>query len=718
MKSEEDIKTGPEPAKGRMFSEFEPPSYEEWVAEAKRLLKGISFEKKMFTQTVEGITLKPIYRKEDISGLWHIHSPCGFPPYLRGNQAIYRDAHAWEIAQEINYPDLTAFNSAIRHDLERGLTAITIPLDTAAKFGLDSENTQNLPAGDGGLSVFSLSEFEAALDGVDLSRFPLFIDCGISGLPFLGFYAKLAEKNGINPNQLRGSIAMDPLGLLVSNGKLTVDIESLYDELADITKWASDNAPNIGTIHIHGETYNNGGANAVQELAYVMATAVEYMRALEKRGIDPETSVPHFRFSFGMGANFFMETAKLRAARLIWHKITEACGMPEEKRKMHIHARTSNYTKTFYDPFVNMLRATTETFSAIAGGADSVHSATFDEQIRPSDEFARRIARNVQLILKEESHLAQIMDPAGGSWYIEKLTDDIAEKTWEQFAEIEKTGGMYKALLDGFPQSEVAKIAEQRAKAYASRKSSIIGTNKYPNTEEQSLDLHPFDYGEFKKTRINDLKELSNAVNEEDRTALSNKIKDGSFTEAVIDAVSNNMPLSEILKIIRQGKEPSASITRILPLRVSQDYERLRLAVEKHREEKGGMKVFLATLGPVRKYMPRLDFAASFFEVGGFEVIRTMGYDSSEEATNAAFDEDANVVVICGLDDSYPDMAPVAATVVKKKKPDAIVIMAGMPPDDDLKKKYGDAGVDDFIHLKSNTLKTLIEIASKLGVTL
>ncbi len=718
MKSDDDIKTGPEPAKGRMLNEFEPPSYEEWVGEAERLLKGIPFEKKMFTKTVEGITLKPIYRKEDIADLRHINSPSGFPPYLRGNHAIYRDTHAWEIAQEINYPDLTAFNSALRHDLERGLTAVTIPLDTAAKFGLDPENTKNLPAGDGGLSVFSLSEFEAALDGVDLSKFPLFIDCGISGLPFFGFYVKLAEKNGIKPDQLRGSIGVDPLGMLVSNGKLTVDIESLYDELADITKWALENAPIIGTIRIHGESYNNGGANAVQELAYVMATAVEYMRALEKRGVDPEKSVPHFRFSFGMGANFFMETAKLRAARLVWHKITEACGLPEEKRKIHIHARTSNYTKTFYDPYVNMLRATTETFSAIAGGADSVHSATFDEQIRPSDEFARRIARNVQLILKEESHLAQIMDPAGGSWYIEKLTDNIAEEAWKKFTEIEKMGGMYQALLDAYPQSEVAKTAEQRANGYASRKNSIIGTNKYPNTEEQSLDLHPFDYGEFKKTRINDLKKLSNAVSEEDKTALSHKIKDGSLTEAVIDAVSKNMPLSEVLKIIRQGKQPSASITRILTLRASQDYEKLRLAVEKHREEKGDMKVFMATLGPVRKYMPRLDFSASFFEVGGFEVIRTMGYDNPKEAANAALDEDANFVVICGLDDAYPDMAPVVASEVKKKKPDAVVIMAGMPPDDELRKKYEDAGVDDFIHLRSNALKTLTEIASRQGVIL
>jgi methylmalonyl-CoA mutase len=347
-----------------------------------------------------------------------------------------------------------------------------------------------------------------------------------------------------------------------------------------------------------------------------------------------------------------------------------------------------------------------------------VHSATFDEQIRPSDEFARRIARNVQLILKEESHLAQIMDPAGGSWYIEKLTDDIAEETWKQFAEIEKMGGMYQALLDAYPQSEVAKTAEQRANAFACRKSSIIGTNKYPNTEEQGLDLHPFDYNEFKKTRTNDLKELGNEASEEDKTSLSNKMEDGSLTEAVIDAVGKNMPPGEILRIIRQGKEPSASITRILPQRASQDYERLRLAVEKQHEEKGGMKAFMATLGPVRKYMPRLDFSASFFEVGGFEVIRTMGYDSSEEAANAALDEDANVVVICGLDDSYPDMAPVVATTVKTKKPDAIVIMAGLPPGDELKKKYEDAGVDDFIHLKSNALKTLIEIASKLGVTL
>jgi len=701
-----------------MFEEFEPPSYEEWVAEVERLLKGIPFEERMLTKTVEGITLKPIYRKEDIADIPHLHAPSGFPPYVRGNQAVYHNSHAWEIAQEIKYPDITAFNSALRHDIERGLTGVTMPLDSATKLGLDPENNDNIMAGDDGLSILSLNELEMALEGVDTAEFPIFIDCGISGLPLLGSYVRLAEKQGVDRGRLGGSIGMDPLGLLVANGKLPVDVESLYDEMADMTAWAFEHAPYLGTISIHGEAYNNGGASAVQELAYVAATAVAYMRAMEKRSIDPGKSVPHFRFSFGIGANFFMEISKLRAARLIWNKITEKCGLADDKRKIHIHARTSNYTKTCYDPYVNILRTTTETFSAIAGGADSIHSATFDEQIRPSDEFARRIARNVQLILKEESHLAQIMDPAGGSWYIEHLTNELARESWKQFTGIEKMGGMYQALLDGYPQSEVAMIAEERANGYAFRKSTIVGTNKYPNPEEEKLNPHPFDYMQFKKKRIDDLKKIRDRVSQDDRDKFSKNIQAASVTEAVIDAVDRGLPIADILHLIRKDKKPSASITPIPKLRASQQYEKLRHAVEKQREEKGDMKVFMAALGPVRKYMPRLDFSASFFEVGGFEVIPTLGYDSAEDAAHAALDEDADIVVICGLDNSYPGMAPITASAVKKEKPDAIIIMAGLPADDGLKKKYEDAGVDRFIHLRSNVLQTLTEIASRLGVTL
>jgi methylmalonyl-CoA mutase len=718
MKSNDDIKKGPEPAKGRMFEELEPHSYEEWAAEAKRVLKGIPLEKKLFTETVEGITLRPIYHKEDIADIPHVHAPSGFSPYVRGNEVLYRDSKAWEIAQEIKYPDITAFNSALRHDLSRGLTAITIPLDTATKLGLDMENDKNVIVGDVGLSILAFDDFKKAFDGIDLAKFPLFIDCGISGLPLLGFYVNLARKQNVGLKELRGSVGMDPIGFLVSNGKLPIDIDSLYDELADMTVWASEHAPKLGIMQIHGETYNNGGASAVQELAYALSTAVEYMRELEKRNIVPEKCVPHFRFSFGMGSNFFMEISKLRAARLLWNKITRECGLSDGKRKMYIHARTSNYTKTYYDPHVNMLRVTIETFAAVAAGAESVHTATFDEQIRPSDEFARRIARNVQLILKEESHLSRIMDPAGGTWYVEHLTNDIAGAAWKEFMEIEKMGGIYKALIDGYPQTEVAKIAEKRANNYAFRNNTIVGTNKYSNPDEEKLNPHPFDYGEFKKARIDDLKKIKNSAGQNNREKISKRAKETLLTEAAIDAADIGLPVSDIISIIRKDKQPSTSIAPIPELRASGQYEKLRNAVESHREEKGNLKVFMATLGPIRKYMPRLNFSASFYEVGGFEVIRTMGFDSPEDAANSALEEDANVIVICGLDACYPEMAPVTASIVKKKKPDAIVIMAGLPPNDELKKKYEAAGVDQFIHLKSNVLQTLTEIASRLGVTL
>lgn len=710
------------PSEDKLFEEFPPSSYDQWRAEVDRILKGASFDNKMMTRTFEDIALNPIYNNEDMSQIHFQESPPGYAPYARGINPYPQNGRAWEIAQEINYPDIVEFNRALLHDIENGLTAVILPLDLAGRLGFDPDNAHRGDTGRHGVSISSLKGLSEALEGVDLAEIPVYIQCGISGLPYLSLYAALAKRNGIPTHALRGALAMDPLGELILQGELSETIEYLYNEMSEMTSWAIHNAPHMGTIHVHGEPFSEGGGNVVQELAFVLAIAVEYLRGMDSRGFELEKVIPHFRFSFSQGSNFFMETAKLRAARLLWNRILEECGLPEDSRKMQIHARTSGYTKTTYDPYANILRSTVETLSGIIGGANGIYSAPFDEHIRPADEFSRRLARNIQLVLKEETHLDRIMDPAGGSWFIEKLTADIAEAAWKLFRKVESLGGMYRSLLEGFPQAKISGNASERAHAFTLRENIMVGTNRYPNPSEERLAQKPFDYHAFHEKRAHDMDELRASFIKQSESHAPEYLDElinarrGSIAEAMIEAVGRGATVGDIVRTMRMGRKTSISIAPIPRIRGAEPFEKLRIAIEKQRSAKSNLKVYLATIGPAADYMPRLDFSAQFFEIGGFDVIRTLGHEDPKEAVNSALDENPSIVVICGRDDSYPDSAPIIAKAINKANPYIIVVLAGLPKSKSLETKYIEAGVDLFIHSGSNILETLTDLASRLAV--
>ncbi len=705
-----------------LFEEFSSSSYQQWRAEAERLLRGASFDKKMITHTDEGITLQPIYRKEDLKDVPHIDSFPGTPPYIRGNSPIKGHGSNWEIAQEISYPDCIGFNDALQFDLKRGLTAVNLPLDFASRKGLDPDQARVGDVGYHGVSICSANELDKALKGIDLSTTPVYLHTGASGLTFYGFLLAMADKANIDSTNLSGAIAADPIGELAKYGRITALISQMMDEIAIMTSWAHDHSPKLGTIWIHGDTYHNAGANGVQELAFTLAAAVYYLRQLEERKVPLETIVKQMRFSFGAGSHLFMEIAKLRAARVLWNSITEECGLSTDNRAMWIHAVTSRYNKTVYDPYVNMLRSTTEAFSSAVGGADSLSVTPFDDCIRPSDEFSRRVARNTQVILKEEAHLAQTIDPAGGSWYVEKLTSEIADSAWKLFQEIEKRGGMYQALKDGFIQELIMESSRNKADALASRKKTVVGTNRFPNAKEKPLELKDFSFEEIHKQRSKQVKRIR------DESALSKNLKVLSnlgeliqtphkeVIHAVISAAKKGATVGEISKALRRDKAIMVEMPPLPAQRQSVSLEMLRRKIEKHQAGGHKTKVFIATLGPIRKYMPRLDFIASFFEVGGFQVVRTTGYDSPIQAADGALESGAKVVVICGLDEAYESDAAKAAEKIQAVNVNARIVLAGKPLDHTLIDRLTKSGVSKFIHAKSNVLYELKDIASGLGV--
>lgn len=704
----------------RIREDFPVPTYEEWKAVVEQDLKGVPFEKKLLTKTYEGITLQPIYTRKDIENLPHVENTPGYHYYVRSTKLSGYLTRPWDIAQEIPYSLPEEFNEALTNDLKKGQTAINIFLDKATQNGVDADKASECEVGVCGLSLSTISDIEKALNGVDLTKYPIYINAGVSLLAVLSLLAAYAKKHNYNLKEIRGSVEIDPISSLLYDGKLNASLDNLYDEIAAAIKWAEENAPNLRIVSASGLVYHNAGATAVQELAYTLSAAINHLDALLDRGIDINTAAKYFRFSFGIGTNYFMEIAKLRAARYLWAKIVESYGGDENAQKMLIHGRSSIFYQTVYDPYVNMLRTTTEAFSAVIGGVDSLHSSCFNESIGLPDEFARRIARNVQILLNEESNLSKIIDPAGGSYYIEKLTDEVANLTLKMVQDIDDKGGIVKFIESGELQSSINAILEERKKDLAKRKTVLVGTNQYANTKEEKLEAVLPDCKEIKKKRSEYIQKFRTSGDNSKHTAILQKLQsivdnNTDKLNTAIEAILEGATLGEVASAIRSNYSESQSVTPLKIVRLAEDFEQLRNAVEDYKKKTGSApKLYLANMGPLKQHKARADFSRGFFEVGGFDVIYPAGADTPEQAAEEAVKSGAKVVVICSTDETYPELVPPFTKKVKEFDPNVIVVLAGYPKEQ--VEAHKQSGVDEFIFLGADVYAIISNLFKKLGV--
>lgn len=669
------------------FDEFPAPTYQAWRAEAEATLAGAPFEKKLVTRTSEGIDIQPIYRREDLAALTHLGSLPGEPPFVRGT----RSTGAWEIAQEIPCMSAEALNEALRNDLERGQTAVNI---TEADL------------------IETAGDIDRILEGVDLGRLPLFIQPGSAGLPLFASLISHLLRKGTELHALRGALENDPLGELISHGSLPHSLADAFDRMALVTRSAILRTPHFRTAGVRLHAYSGAGGDAVQELAFALATGVEYLRQLETRGLGVNEAASHFFFAFSIGSDFFTGLAKLRAARMLWARIVSASGGGADAQKMYIHARTSLWNRSTLDPYVNMLRGTAEAFAAVAGGCDSLHIGPFDEVIRTPDDVSRRLARNTHIILRDECHFDRVIDPAGGSYYVETLTGQLARKAWTLFQEIEKQGGMTSAVANGIPQAQVRAVAGRKAESVALRRFSLIGVNVYANPKENLLE----DPLESKKcAEIGDRAAGAPAappVGVAARLAELSKAAHESIVELAIAAAAEGATFGGISSALSARDGEPAKAEQLALRRAAEPFERLRAAVAAG----GTPKVFLANMGPVRQHKPRADFAVSFFQVGGFGVIENRGFPSVEAAADAACQSNAPIIAICSTDETYPEIVPPLARKIKASRPDVIVVLAGFPKEH--VQAFKEAGVDEFIHIRANCYEMLRGIAEKIGLIL
>lgn len=703
----------------RLLEDFEPPSLDAWHQEAVRLLKGAPFDKKMLAETYEGITLQPMYTRQNTADLVHARVLPGDVPFTRATTRLGYRREPWWVAQELPYPDYQEFNAALREGLERGQTAVNLVLDTASQSGQDPDHARAGQVGDRGTSIASVLGLSRALAGVDLEFTPLLVQPGSAALPFAAMIVAWLRKSGRDVTRMRGSIGMDPLAGLVTHGELPLALDRAYDELALLSRWAKVHAPGVRTLSAYGFPYHEAGGSAVHELGFTLAAGVHGLRELERRGLDVAEAADRIQFGFAVGTQFFLEVAKLRAARLLWARVVEGAGGGDGGR-MVIHARTGNRSLTRVDPYVNILRATTGAFSAVMGGCDSLHVAPFDAPIGLPSPLSRRLARNTQTILREESHFEAVIDPAGGACYVEALTEQLAHKSWELFQRTEAAGGLVKALKDGWPQQEVAAVAGQRRRNAAVRKEALVGTSVFPNATETPVTPHTCDPASFHDARSRTLQRLRTSLEHAEAVEVLERLHrifdspPDELFETLVSAAEAGATIGELTTILRHGEGDLPRVAPIHAFRIAEPFEQLRERVEKWRADRRDPLVFLANIGPVSGYMPRLEFTRSFFRVGGFSVEGDRWFGSPEEASEAAIAAGAPVVAIVSTDDQYPQVVPEVAARVKTRQPDAVVVLAGFPKDQ--VETFREAGVDEFIHIRADVPSVLGQLAQRIGV--
>lgn len=699
------------------FDEFTPPTWDEWVEACNALLKGKPFDKIMYTKNYEGITFKPIYTRKDTDEILPTDDYPGMGDFLRGSTVNGYIHEPWGIAQSCDETMPAENNELLKHEIDKGSTVYNIKFDTATLNAVDVADAEK--PGDEGVNVTTADDMNVLLNGLDFEKYPVMMYTGATAVNLLGLTSAVLKAQGKDVKCLRGVIGADPIGELIRKGSSKASLDALYDDMAESIKWAKANAPELRTVFVRSEVFTDGGAEAVQEVAYTFAEAVEYIRQMLKRGVSLKDAASSLYFCFNQGANFFMEIAKLRALRQVWAAIMEAFGAEEADRSIMVHGRSSRFTKTVIDPYVNMLRNTTQTFSSVVGGVNTYENAPFDEMIRKGDEFSRRIARNLHVMLQEEFGMLRPIDAAGGSWAVESLTKEIAEKIWAEFQKVEGMGGITAALKEGYPQKTIAAVLEQRFKNLDYRKDRAVGVNMYPNMTEEPLDPRPEDTEKLKKLRVAAVEAFRGDI---DTEYLKEKLAGVDTVEKAEDAFAAGATVAEVAA----ARGAAAGDVTVEPIAVhhwTERYEALRFDTERYIKETGkNIEVFLANMGPIPQHKARADFSTSFLQVGEFNVHLNDGFQDGEDGTaiekcvKAAAAEHYDVAVICSTDATYPEIVPALAPELKKVLPEgATLFLAGAAPKD-LEEQYRAAGVDDFISVSANCYEILRMLQKKKGM--
>jgi len=613
--------------KEKLFTEFQAPTTQEWLDKIEVDLKGADFQKRLVWRTNEGFNVQPFYRREDLKDLKTPDALPGEFPFVRGNK---KDSNEWYVRQNIKVDDPKEANKKALDILNKGINSLGFQF-----------------SGD----LVSKDTVETLLDGIYCDIVEVnFATCPKHSVELAEILVGFFQNKGYDKEKVVGSIEFDPMAKIVMKGKDVTPVLEIAPKLVETLK----DYPNFRCIAVSSDALNNAGAYIVQELGYALAWGNEYLQQLVDAGVDVDLAAKSIKFNMGVSENYFMEIAKFRAARLLWAQIVKqyepkcdcAC-------KMVVNATTSFYNQTLFDSYVNLLRSQTEAMSAALGSVHSMVVTPFDAPYEEATDFSERIARNQQLLIKEESHFDRIVDPSAGSYYIEHLTNALAQEAWKIFLKVEEEGGFLAAVKAGTIQDDINATNVKRHGDAAKRKEFLLGTNQFPNFTEKS----------------------------EGKKALGSACCCGATAEA-------------------------APFKAISSTRLAADFENLRI----HTEETKVPTAFMLTIGNLAMRQARAQFSCNFLACAGYKVIDNLGFKTVEEGIDAALEAKADIVVICSSDDEYAEYAIPAFKYLNGR---AMFVVAGAPACmEDLKA----AGIENYIHVKCNVLETLKEYNQKLGI--
>ena len=609
-----------------LFSEFPPVSKEQWKDKAIKDLKGADFEKLVY-KTLEGFDVQPFYTMEDTEGLDYLQK------FENISEKSTADVKSWVNCEKIKVKDSKSGHKLASESLHGGAQGLIFDIDDPAAIN-----------------------FEVLLSQIDLTQISVSFVSKKDPLNLVKQYFDFLATNNIDKNQVSGNLEFDPLGNYAVSGQHN---EAAFDDLREVLKLVAS-APEFFAITVNSSHFHDSGSSLVQEIAYTLNTAVEYIDKLSEAGAEVETIINNLQFSIAVGTDYFMEIAKLKAIRILFAKIAEAYGLQDfDPGNIRIHCFTALWSKTLYDPSVNMLRDTTIAMSAIIGGCNSLNIEPYDASFKNPKTFLRRIARNISTIIKDESYLNKVVDPVAGSYYLENLIDQQLQNSWNLFQEVETKGGFLAAFKEGFIQQKISATREAKLKRVSQRRDVIVGTNQYPNIQEI---LNP------EEVQASDIGQANGNV--------------------------------------------------LRPQRAAEEFEKMRLNTDKYVKQKGNEArptVMLLEYGDnVVMRKARATFSFRFFGTSGFDVIEGPVAFSTDEAIKLATEKDAEIVVLCSSDDDYAASGEAFARAFKDKMPGKKLVLAGYPAEiiDQLKT----AGFDEFVHMKSNAVETLLSFQKQLNI--
>ena len=671
-------------------------SKQSWRTAAEKELRGKSLED-LTWKTLEGIDINALYTSEDVSGLDHMDSLPGQEPFVRGVRSTMYAGRPWTIRQYAGFSTAEASNAFYRKALAAGQQGVSVAFDLATHRGYDSDHPRVIgDVGKAGVAIDSVEDMKILFDSIPLDQVSVSMTMNGAVIPVLANFIVAGEEQGHDKAKLSGTIQNDILKEFMVRNTYIYPPEPSMRIVADIIEYTSNEIPKFNSISISGYHMQEAGANLVQELAFTLADGKEYVKTAIARGMDVDHFAGRLSFFFAIGMNFFMEAAKLRAARLLWHRIMTDLGAKNPRSKMlRTHCQTSGVSLQEQDPYNNVVRTAYEAMSAVLGGTQSLHTNALDEAIALPTEFAARIARNTQLILQEETGVTNVVDPLAGSYYVEKLTADLADAAWQIIEEVDTMGGMTKAVASGMPKLRIEEAAAQRQANIDRGEQVIVGVNKYRLDQEDDIEIRDIDNAAVRETQIARLDSIR-----EDRDAarceaalgeISRRAAEGgNLLEAAVEAARARATVGEISmameKVFGRHRAEVKTLAGVYGKAYEGDteFEKIQKSVEQFAKEEGRRpRMLVVKMGQDGHDRGAKVIATAFADIG-FDVDVGPLFQTPDEAAQDAIDNDVHVIGISSQAAGHKTLAPKLIEVLEARDAgDILVICGGVIPQQD-----------------------------------